>query len=231
MIKTVCFDLYDTLARYEPPREEVHARACNEVGVDVSPTAMAKALPMADKFWRDENANSPISKRTEEAKAAVYAEYEIELLKEVGVEISHEVALQIMAKIWQIGLKFEACDDALPALKLLKDRDLTVGLISNVGQNIDSTCEEIGLQPYLDFKVTSFEIGYDKPRPEIFLAALNKAHARPEETVYVGDQYDMDILGAQGVGIKAILIDRNDCLAHITDCPRIHTLTEIVEYI
>jgi len=63
------------------------------------------------------------------------------------------------------------------------------------------------------------------------LTALEKAQVKAEEAMYVGDQYDLDIIGARGVGMKAVLIDRNDSFSNVTDCPRIHSLTEIVEYI
>lgn len=231
MIKTVCFDLYDTLARYDPPREEMHAKACRECGIIIDSETICKHLPAADKLWRDENSLSPISKRTPKEQAAVYARYEVSLLKHAGIDISFETALQIMESFSKVGLKFKIFDDSLPALKLLKDRGLTLGLISNIGQDIDETCRELGLLPYLDFRVTSFETGCDKPRPGIFQAALEKAQTRPEEAIYVGDQYDLDVVGARNVSMKAILIDRNDYFTHITDCPRIHSLTEIVEHI
>jgi putative hydrolase of the HAD superfamily len=96
---------------------------------------------------------------------------------------------------------------------------------------MESTYTELGLQPYLDFKVTSAEVGYDKPRPEIFMAALEKGKVKSKEALYVGDQYDVDIIGARGVGMKAVLIDRNNYFPDITDCPRIRSLTEITQYI
>jgi putative hydrolase of the HAD superfamily len=96
---------------------------------------------------------------------------------------------------------------------------------------MEPTYAKLGLRPYLNFKVTSAEVGYDKPRPEIFLAALKKADAKPAEALYIGDQYQIDILGAHGVGIKALLIDRNDYFPDITDCPRIRSLNEITQYI
>jgi putative hydrolase of the HAD superfamily len=134
-------------------------------------------------------------------------------------------------KVFQNGLKFELYDDALPTLKHLKEHNLILGLISNLGQEAASIYQNLGLQPYLDFEVTSFEAGHDKPDPEIFLTALEKAQVKAEEAMYVGDQYDLDIVGARGVGMKAVFIDRNDSFPEITDCPRIHSLTEVVEYI
>ena len=231
MIKVVCFDFYNTLATYEPSREKVYAHACHELGMTVEPKAFAKSLPAADTFYRDENARSPIDKRPQEEKFAFYAEYGTRIFKGAGVEIGRQTAFQIMAKLQQLSWKFKAYDDSLPTLKALKNRGLTLGIISNVVQDMEATYQDLGLQPYLDFKVTSSEVGCDKPKPEIFLTALNKAKAKPEETLYVGDQYDVDIVGARNVGIKAVLLDRNDWLSDITDCPRIRTLPQIVEYI
>ena len=231
MIKAVCFDLHATLAHYQPSREEVYATACHELGFEVSPEALRESLPQADAWWREENSRSPISKRPPKEKTAAYSEYVLRALRGAGLEVSHDVALQILTKIFQNGLKFELYDDALPTLKLLKERNLILGLISNVGIDTDSICKDLGLQPYLDFQVTSFEAGHDKPHPEIFLTALEKAQVKAEETIYVGDQYDLDVVGARGVGMKAVLIDRNDSFPEITDCPRIHRLTEIVEYL
>jgi len=79
--------------------------------------------------------------------------------------------------------------------------------------------------------VTSSEVGANKPEPPIFLAALERARVDASEAAYIGDQYETDVVGARGVGIKPILIDRYDLLPEVSDCPRIHTLTEVVEYI
>jgi putative hydrolase of the HAD superfamily len=141
------------------------------------------------------------------------------------------MALQLLAKLQQHKWEFKAYDDTLPTLKELKNRGLILGLVSNVAQDMEPTYTELGLQPYLDFKVTSAEVGCDKPRPEIFMAALKKAQVKPEESIYVGDQYHLDIVGAQGVGIKAVLIDRNNYFPDITDCPRIRSLNEITQYV
>jgi len=65
----------------------------------------------------------------------------------------------------------------------------------------------------------------------LFQAALNRAAVNAAEAVLVGDQYKNDILGAQGVGMKAMLIDRLDQLTNITDCPRLRTLTEVVNHL
>lgn len=63
-----------------------------------------------------------------------------------------------------------------------------------------------GLLPHLDHVVTSVALGWRKPRPEIYAAALEPFGASPEEAVFVGDTYVADYVGPTSVGIEAYLI-------------------------
>jgi len=231
MIKAVFFDFYNTLATYHPPREELYVNICHELGIELEAKALFSSLAAADIFYRNENLRSPIDKKSPEEKINFYIEYATRIIGGAGVEISRDTALQILAKVREQKWEFKTFDDTLSTLKDLNNRGLILGLISNVVQDMEPTYTELGLQPYLDFKVTSAEVGCDKPNPEIFQAALKKAQVKPNEVVYVGDQYDLDIVGARGVGMTALLIDRNDYFPDITDCPRIHGLTEVTKYI
>ena len=231
MIKAVFFDFYNTLASYYPPREDVYINASRELSIKVEAKALFTSLAAADIFYRNENARSPIDNKTAEEKIKFYVEYVTRIIEGAGAEIGRDAALQILAKIRDYKWEFKVYDDALPTLDTLKKRGLILGLISNVVQDMEATYTKLGLQPYLNFKVTSAEVGHDKPRPEIFLAALKKAAVKPEETLFVGDQYQIDVVGARGVGIKALLIDRNNYFPDVTDCPRIRSLSEITKYV
>ena len=231
MIKAVFFDFYNTLASYYPPREEVYINACRELGIEVDARALFSSLAVADIFYRNENSRSPINKKSPEEQINFYVEYITRIMVGAGEKINRDQALKILTKIRGYKWEFKIYEDVLSTLETLKKRKLVLGLISNVAQDMESTYEKLGLQPYLDFKVTSAEVGYDKPRPEIFLAALKKAAISSEEALYVGDQYQVDIVGAHGVGIRALLIDRNDYFSEITDCPRIRSLGQIVDYL
>ena len=79
--------------------------------------------------------------------------------------------------------------------------------------------------------VTSLGVGFHKPQPEIFQEALRQAGVEASEAVYVGDQYQIDVVGARGAGVKGVLIDRGDDFREITDCPRIQNLADIVQHL
>lgn len=228
MIKTVYFDFFNTLAYFDPPREITYSAIARELGVDATPEGVEAALPKADDYWRMENYKSPIQQRKEDDKIAAYKEYGIRIL--AGTNATRDQALQMLARTFVKGFAFKSFDDSVEALKLVKTKNLSAGVISNVRQEIDTYCRELGFEPYLDFKVTSFEVGYDKPRPEIFQMALSKAGVKASEAMYIGDQYNQDVVGARGVGMKAILIDRKR-RPQSYDCPVINSLSQLSEYI
>jgi putative hydrolase of the HAD superfamily len=233
MIKAVFFDWFNTLAHYEPPRYLLHSQACHELGIEVSAETMIRSILVADRYFFEENAKSPVEKRGPEEKAKVYTRYQEILLTEAKVKVTKEQLLQIMQRVQQLfkGVTFALFDDVLSTMKALKERKLTLGLLTNASKDLVSVHSKLGLDPYLDFVVTSEEAGGDKPQPAIFLMALEKAGVEAPEAMHVGDQYKIDIVGAQGVSIKPILVDRYDIYPDVIDCPRISTLTELVDYI
>ena len=235
MIKAVFFDWFNTLARYDPPREELQSQALQEFGIHVPPQKIIPGLLLADRGYFEENAVSPVRQRSPEEQAKVYTRYQSTILTEAGVNLprEQEVLSKIMQRVQQLsrGMSFTLFDDVLPTIKTLKEQNLILGLLSNIDRDMKPICRELGLEPYINFIVTSGDVGVDKPKPPIFLAALERAGVSASEAVHVGDQYKLDIVGARGVGITPILIDRYDLYSEVSDCPRIHSLTELTDYL
>jgi len=233
MIKAIFFDWFNTLALYDPPREELHRQACQEFGIELSPEAVIRGFLTADRYFWEENANSPVQKRSPEEQAKIYYRYQDILLTEAGAKLDKELILKIMNRVHQLfkGVTFVLFDDVLSTLKTLKERKFILGLLTNATKEMISIYRKLGLEPHLDFVVTSEEVGSDKPHPPLFLMALERAGVNASEAVHVGDQYSLDIVGARGVGISPILIDRYDLYPEVSDCPRIHTLPEVVDYL
>lgn len=235
MFKAVFFDWFNTLARYEPPREQLHSQALQEFGIHLSPQEIMPGLLLADRGYFEEDAILPIRKRSPEEQAKVWAGYEKTILANAGVNISvkSDMLVKIMERMRQLsaGMSFILFDDVLPTLKTLKEQNLTLGLLSNYDGDMKSICHELALEPYINFVVTSGEVGANKPEPPIFLAALQQAGVNASEAVHVGDQYKLDVIGARGVGITPIFIDRYDLYPEVNDCPRINSLTKLAEYL
>jgi putative hydrolase of the HAD superfamily len=233
LIRAVFFDWYNTLAQYEPPREQLQSQALQEFGINASPRELERGLLIADRNYFEESARSPIRERSTEEQGMIYIQYQKTVLSEAGVNVPEELILKIMDRLQQLygGLTFAIFDDVLSTLKELKEQNFTMGLLTNLPSGIDSICENLGVKPYLDFIVTSAEAGADKPNPAIFRLALERAGVNSTEAVHVGDQYHLDIIGARGVGINTILLDRFDFYPDVNDCPRIQSLTELAGYL
>lgn len=231
MIKAVFFDLYNTLVHYEPPQEELQAAALKELGVDVSPEVLRRPIVAADELIYSEIARRPLSHRSQEEKMALYIQYQETVLREAGLKYDQKLVLGLLGKMQQTKMNLVLFDDVAPALTDLKNRGIILGLISNVEQDMTETLTRLGLPSWLEIVVTSQDAGASKPRPEIFQEALRRAGVQPPEAIYIGDQYQVDVIGANGAGMKGILLDRRGYYEDITDCPKISILSEVVEYL
>jgi len=231
MIEAVFFDLYHTLVRYEPPQEELEAKALKDFGINTNPELFNRPMVMANEFIYQEIARCPLSQRSKEETIALYTQYQRTVLKEAGIEADERLVLAMLGKMQQFRMKLVLFDDVAPTLNDLKSRGLILGLISNVERDLTATINELGLPSWLDIVVTSLDAGFNKPQPEIFEEAMRRAAVQPSKAIYVGDQYQVDCVGANHAGMKGILLDRSSYYEEITDCPRIRSLAELTGYL
>ena len=233
MTEAIFFDWFNTLAQFDPPREELHSRVLREFGIEISPRKVLSGVLAADSYWFEENAKFSLRGKSHEERKELYIHYQEIVLAEVGVSVSRELLLKIVGRVRELakGMTFVLFDDVLAVLSALKKRKLVLGLLTNLARDMTPICQKLGLEPYLDFVVTSEEVGVDKPDPLIFLTALERAGVNASEAVHVGDQYKSDVIGARGVGITPVLIDRYNTCPEVTDCPRISSLTELDKYL
>lgn len=99
-------------------------------------------------------------------------------------------------------------DDVVPALERLSADGWRHMIVSNHVPELGKLVEDLGLSPFFDAVVNSAILGYEKPHPEIFRAAL--AHCASERVVMVGDNPVADVQGAQSLGLEAYLVRRPD---------------------
>ncbi len=111
------------------------------------------------------------------------------------------------------ALRFRAFPDAVPLLRLLKERGARVVAASNWDASLPDGLTQAGLLPYLDGAVSSAVVGSAKPDPAVFYAALELAECEPDEAFHVGDSPDGDVEGARAAGIRVALLDRHGVFA------------------
>lgn len=105
-------------------------------------------------------------------------------------------------------------------------RRYRIGVISNADGKIAAVLERCGIADCFRSITDSGLVGHEKPHPAIFQAALQELGARPEESLYVGDVYSVDYVGATQAGMQAMLFDV--CGAYRDrGLPRVESLEEL----
>jgi HAD superfamily hydrolase (TIGR01549 family) len=120
--------------------------------------------------------------------------------------------------------------DVVPALEALRGRGLRLVVVSNANGTLLAHMERIGLTGRFDCILDSADEGVEKPDPRFFEIALERSGAGKDTTIHVGDLYYVDVVGARSAGLRGVLLDEAN-LRPDADCPRVHSLDELVEAI
>ena len=120
-------------------------------------------------------------------------------------------------------------DQILPgtrdALERIRQR-YAIAVISNADGRIDAVLRRCGIADCFASITDSGIVGHEKPHPEIFEAALREMKAEPAESLYVGDVYSVDYVGATKSGMQAVLFDVAGAYRE-RDFPRVESMTDL----
>jgi HAD superfamily hydrolase (TIGR01549 family) len=121
--------------------------------------------------------------------------------------IASECATEI-EQGWAMSENFELYEDVIPVLEEVRAAGLRIGVVSNGIRDLSQFVAHHRLD--VDAIVDSRTHGRVKPHPTIFQAALDLLEVDAVDAVMVGDSPAEDIEGARALGMRAILIDRDD---------------------
>lgn len=105
---------------------------------------------------------------------------------------------------------WRAFEDAPSALAALAAADLRIGVLTNGSEQQQiAKLRAIGLLDAVGPVCTAEAIGVRKPDPLAFLIACERLEVPPGSVLYVGDEHEVDVLGARAAGLRAALLDRD----------------------
>ena len=165
MIRAVFFDFYGTLAHWSPEAEGIQRRAAAEEGIDVDEASIARAYFTANAFMDAENARSPLRERLPAEVDAFFAEYERLLIRTAGAETTLETAWRIWTRVRAAPKEMALYPDAKATLAELRGMGLKLGVISNVGAELDGWLDRLGVGGDLPVRATSGNTGSPSPIP------------------------------------------------------------------
>jgi HAD superfamily hydrolase (TIGR01509 family) len=101
-----------------------------------------------------------------------------------------------------------------------------IAVISNADGKVEAVLRRCGIFDCFQSVTDSGIMGEEKPNPAIFHAALAQMKAQPAESLYVGDVYSVDYVGARNAGMDAILFDVAGTYRD-RNLPRVESLEEL----
>jgi HAD superfamily hydrolase (TIGR01662 family) len=165
--------------------------------------------------------------------AEIFVRYTQRIIELMGGDgpAAETVARELCAD-WAAHHHFWLYDDVVETLQALADRGIRLGLISNSHRCLVSFQAHFALDGLISVAVSSAELGYLKPHPRIFRAALERMRVTAGAAVMVGDSLPHDVLGARRAGMRGVLLVRGGRVDRPhEDVPVITSLRELVELI
>ena len=211
MIKAIFFDFYYTLGVWDQPLKNIIQKIADryEFDVDWERFAAAESNLYADASGSDPKEHAILS--TMQKIVESYGEF----IRQLGVE---EHVDQITWELLQSEHSLFAANnaklypDTIPTLNQLKRDGYKLAIVSNWDTPLFPLLERLGIAHLFDTITASHDVRVRSAKPDahIFEYTLKKLGVFAEETVHVGDTYQADIIGAEAVGIRPILIDRGN---------------------
>lgn len=100
--------------------------------------------------------------------------------------------------------------ETIGVLESLQNKNISLGLISNLGTPYKQPVYDLGLDQYFEHMIFSCDVGYKKPDKEIYLPMQKFLGIEPKNIVMVGDKVFADVMGPSKVGWQAIHLDRKN---------------------
>ena len=124
-------------------------------------------------------------------------------------------------------------DQILPQTREVLERirqQYAIAVISNADGKIDAVLNRCGICDCFASITDSGNVGHEKPHLAIFAAALERMKADPAESLYVGDVYSVDYVGARNAGMQAVLFDVAGAYRG-QEHPRVESLSELESWL
>lgn len=227
-LEGVLFDAGLTLIHERSPAHEVAAEVLGAIGVPFAASALEEAMADAGRRVAGQWHRGDWWLSEASVRRLFTAGYHAGLARLPALADDEAARVRAAAAIYDAYVDarhWRAYDDVLPALTALGAAGVPLAVVSDWGHGLEAILLELELGQHVAFVLVSARIGIGKPDPAGFNMALARLGTRPERTVYIGDTYIKDVLGARAAGMVPILLDRGGALPAM-DCAVVRDLTE-----
>jgi putative hydrolase of the HAD superfamily len=220
-IRAVLFDAGNTLVWLDHP---FLVELLREHGYEVTEEKILEAeygaKLLLDALVRD-------GKATDQTRGPVYF---AEVFRQLRIPDDRfpELAQRLWKRHAERNLWSRVREQTVETLEALREAGYRLGVISNADGRVEALLSLLGLRDQFEFVIDSHVVGLEKPDPRIFQMGLDRMGLTAEEAVYVGDVYEIDVVGARAAGLRPFLIDPLgrfgsmdcECIAGVHELPQ-----------
>jgi len=201
-INNIFFDLDHTLWDFDKNSDLTFYKILekNEINIDVA-KFLKNYHPINRKYWEMYREN-----RVSKADLRFYRLYDTfnKLNYNINDDLINQLAIDYIEHLSDSN---HLIPDTLIVLNSLKSK-YKMHIITNGFKEVQKRkLQKSDLIQYFETVTISEDVGVKKPHKLIFDQALKAANANIENSVMIGDNFNADILGALGAGMKAIYYD------------------------
>lgn len=219
-VEAIVFDCGDTLLHLDPPRETIFREAAAEIGVELSAETAARAYECVDFAI----ASGALPTRIGGAAAQRRAVNEA-LCLALGIESLADRLHPKLLERFSERRRWRPFDDAREALERI-GRLAPLHVLANWDGALAERLAEAGLGDRFVSIVASDSLGVEKPAAACFAAFAACTGIDPARSLYVGNDYVADVVGARRAGFRAVLVDRTN-RRPAADCLRVASLLDL----
>ncbi|BBB89561.1 MAG TPA: HAD-IA family hydrolase [Methylomusa anaerophila] len=134
------------------------------------------------------------------------------VFERLGFSAKAKIYAHEARKLYSSPVNYKLFTDSINVLENFKMRGWRQAIVSNHIPELPEIVDSLELGTYMEFVISSANIGYEKPNEMIYNSA-KKMSGSPQEMWMIGDDVIADVIGAENAGINAILVHNYDMRA------------------
>lgn len=228
-IKAVLFDLDGTLRHHIPAAGDVFVEFTRSIGLRISEEDRIRSEHWVHHYFAHSLEIQADGKLFKDDQKSFWVNFTKRRLVAMGVSTAQAIDLAPQASAYMeehYKPTVHIPEDVFPLLQFLKDSGYVLGLVSNRDDPYHDEIKNMKLDSYFKFILAGGEVNAFKPDKLIFDHALKLAGTSASETMYIGDNYFADVVGARRAGLIPVLYDP-DSLFPDAGCAIIKSFAEL----
>lgn len=225
-VEAIIFDFGDTLATLKPSKEEIVREFLSSKNIKISIENIKCAYRIVDHCHRQ----SSLKVKTLQEKKRFLIKINSEILKVLGLVTKTDFWAPELYECFQVKKRWELFADVMALLEDLQRLGHEKAILANWDNKLKELVKRLGIEKFFSQILSSEELSMEKPDAKVFLHILKLLLVNPERAIYVGNEYEADVVGARNAGLIPVLIDRNNFWPY-ADCLRFESLTGLANYL